>query len=297
MIQIKSKFCLIAISAVLLFGCKDKTEVQEISILSYNVAGLPEPFSGSSPDSNMSIISGLINEVDVVHVQEDFNYHDSLILYNTHPYTTPFMGTMTLGDGLNTFSNFPIRNFERTRWTDCADMDCFTPKGFSYSQLEISSDIVIDFYNVHMNAQSYEEALAARRKNTRQLCNYIKEHSANRPVIVFGDMNCRYTRLGDSIQNILSLGFKDPWVELIRGGVLPSNDGVSLSDCGSNGNERTSANCEKVDKVFYRSGDGIEISPISYKMDDIRYYWHGDGNKPLSDHWPLFVRFRIEKKK
>ena len=280
---------------VLLFACKKKSETYEFTVLSYNVAGLPEPFSGSSPDSNTSIISGLINEIDVVHVQEDFNYHDSLILHNTHPYTTPFMGPMSMGDGLNTFSNFPISNFTRIRWTNCADMDCYTPKGFSYSQLEIAPGVVIDFYNVHMNAQSYQAALVARQKNTRQLCNYIKDHSADRPVIVFGDMNCRYTRLGDSIQNVLQLGFKDPWVELIRGGSIPANDGNALTDCGANGNERTSVNCEKVDKIFYRSGGGIEIEAIAYKLDDIRYYWHGDGNKPLSDHWPLFATFKVKK--
>jgi hypothetical protein len=46
--------------------------------LSYNVAGLLEPFSGGNPAVNTPLISCLIRAFHVVQVQEDFNYHAAL---------------------------------------------------------------------------------------------------------------------------------------------------------------------------------------------------------------------------
>ena len=52
--------------------------------------------------------------------------------------------------------------------------------------------LVIDFYNTHLQASSNDAAKAARRSNVRELCTYINEHSAGKPVILMGDFNSRY---------------------------------------------------------------------------------------------------------
>jgi endonuclease/exonuclease/phosphatase family metal-dependent hydrolase len=284
-----------AISLLLILsnaGCKkDKNTEGTFTVLTYNIAGLPEGISGSHPATYTPIISGLINEYDIVHVQEDFDYHDSLLLHNTHPYRTETMGTTTVGDGLNTLSRFPIKNFQRIKWNDCTDFDCFTPKGFSYSQIEIEKGVFIDFYNVHAQAQSYEEALEKRRKNIAQLCAYINEHSAGKAVIIMGDMNCRYTRTGDTIRAILDIGFEDVWIKLKRNGAIPEQNGNSLTNCTP---DRSSANCEKVDKIFFRSNAQMELTALEYKLDDERYYYQGNDTLPLSDHWPLYAKFRFK---
>ena len=69
--------------------------------LTYNVAGLPEPFSGSEPDVNTVLISPLLNDYELVLVQEDWIdpvppvpgidfHHDDLISQVDHPYlSTP----------------------------------------------------------------------------------------------------------------------------------------------------------------------------------------------------------------
>ncbi|MDM7988483.1 MAG: hypothetical protein QUS13_14230, partial [Smithella sp.] len=41
--------------------------------LTYNIAGLLEPFSGSNPSVYTPVISCLIRDYDIVQVQEDFN--------------------------------------------------------------------------------------------------------------------------------------------------------------------------------------------------------------------------------
>ncbi len=300
-----NKHCRIIIASILFcaisfMGCKKEKdgngntneELPEFTVLSYNVAGLPAFLSSSKPDRNTPFIAELINGYDVVHAQEDFNYHEVLLEKTTYPHLTTTSGTAGTGDGLNVFSKYSIQNLARVQWDTCADTDCFTPKGFAYYQIQIGG-VTVDMYNVHANAQSTEAALFARRANTLQLYQYIEEHSAGRPVLVFGDFNSRYTRIGDTIRIFENLGLKDAWVEGVRGGNYPVLDGNSLADCDP---DRSSASCEKVDKVFYRSNEQLEFSVAKYQLDDSRFYYNNDPTQPLSDHWPLFVTFKYKVK-
>ena len=86
------------------------------------------------------------------------------------------------------------------------------------------------------------------------------------------------------------------WIELVRGGNIPAQDGQSLMNCGENGDGRTRYDCEKVDKIFYRSGTDIEISPVTYILDSRRYYYRQNDTLPLSDHWPAFAVFNARRR-
>jgi endonuclease/exonuclease/phosphatase family metal-dependent hydrolase len=276
---------------VVLSGCSKKTDKKNIRVICYNVAGLPEDFSSSSPETYTSSISSLLNDYAVVHLQEDFCYNDSIMLYAEHPYQTDHLGCVPSGDGLFGLSCFPISGVDRHAWDDCTGADCFTPKGFYYSQIEILDGQKIDFYNVHCNAGGSEESKEARRGNIRQLCIYIKQHSQGNPVIIMGDFNSRYTREGDTIRAFSDMGFKDLWIELVRYGSIPDISPDRLDDCDPN---RTGANCERVDKIFYRSSDEVQITPTLFQVDDSRFYYQGNDTLELSDHWPLFADFTLE---
>lgn len=285
---------------LLFFSCKKEKLVNEASgsfyTLCYNVAGLPEIISGSSPETYTSLISPLLNNFDIVHVQEDFCYHDSLLLYNNHKYKTAPMPCVPDGDGLNTFSNYKIVAFERTAWTDCNSFDCATPKGFSYSKIAFEKGVYIDFYNLHCNAGKTAEDKAARRSNLKQLINYMNVKSAGEAVILMGDFNNYYSRSGDSIRVFEELGFTDVWLDLVRNGGVPVQNDIRLDDCGFGTN--SSFNCEGVDKVFYRSTGEMQIVATSYQYgDDINFYYQGNDTLPLSDHSPLMVRFSFDFKR
>lgn len=286
-------FCKLLI--ILLFfspGCSDdKSFDGEFTVLTYNVAGLPEGISGSHPELYTASISKLISDYNIVHVQEDFCYHDSLLLFDEHNYRTATTGCVPGGDGLNTFSDYGIYNLKRFAWTDCTGADCLTPKGFSYSQIEFTPGYVIDFYNVHANAGSSTESFAARRRNMAQICNYIQTNSAGNAVIVMGDFNSRFTREEDTIRAFLDLGFEDVWVKLICNDEVPAIDPNSLRSCDS---VRTNADCERVDKILYRSNGVIKLTPAEYLLDDERFYYQGNDTLPLSDHWPVFATFKYE---
>ena len=73
---------------VMLAGCTAELEQSEVtvSVLSYNVAGLPAGISSSEPDVNTPIISPLLNDYDIVLVQEDFIYHRDLARDAEHTF-------------------------------------------------------------------------------------------------------------------------------------------------------------------------------------------------------------------
>ncbi len=92
-------------------------------VLTYNVAGLPEGISSAPTprQSSTTTIGGRLGPYDIVHVQEDFNYHSYLYAADSHPYRTPTSGGAGVGSGLNTLSNIPYDadDFERVRWNSC----------------------------------------------------------------------------------------------------------------------------------------------------------------------------------
>ncbi|NNN30232.1 endonuclease, partial [Streptomyces sp. S3(2020)] len=74
------------------------------SVLSYNVAGLPEAISSAPTprESSTTTIGQRKAPYDIVHAQEDFNYHAYLYAADTaHPYRTATSGGAGIGSGLN----------------------------------------------------------------------------------------------------------------------------------------------------------------------------------------------------
>jgi len=271
----------------------DETISGELNLLCYNVAALPQGISSSNPDLYISKISPLLNDFDIVHAQEDFCYHDSLILHNNHPYVTETLGCPPNGDGLTTFSRFPITDFERFAWEDCNWADCLTPKGFSYSKIWVEENHAIDFYNIHCNAGGTDEDFFARRSNIRQLTTHITQNSINNAIVIMGDFNSRYNRELDTIRTLLDLGFTDLWLDLIREGDIPAINSAKLDDCEPM--MTTSVDCESVDKVFIKSGGGINLTGNFFQMgDDINFFYNDIDSLPLSDHEPIFARVGYE---
>lgn len=119
--------------------------------LTYNVAGLPEQLSGSSPSTNSPLISPLLNGYDLVLLQEDWvdvfqplrdagvpdlppltGYHHLIVSEAEHaqqstpadpPYGTDAArapaGPALIADGLNRLSDLPLGDVTRQQWTSC----------------------------------------------------------------------------------------------------------------------------------------------------------------------------------
>jgi len=260
--------------------------VNSFSVLTYNVAGLPDGLSSGDPEKNTPLISPRLAPYDVVAVQEDFNYHAALYAGDNHPHRTATSGGVPFGDGLNTLSRFPFDDFDRTKWSNCNGTDCLTPKGFSLNRIRLAEGVYVDLYNLHPNAGVATADLAARRANLTQLTQYIAAKSAGNAVIVMGDTNTRYTRADDNIRELVTgAGLTDAWVQLIRGGQAPAAGSPALV-CDP---AAVTNSCEVVDKVLYRGNKFINLTATQYNNENQKFL--DSAGKPLSDHYPHLVRF------
>ncbi|SCL15619.1 Jacalin-like lectin domain-containing protein [Micromonospora nigra] len=251
------------------------------SVLTYNVAGLPEPLSGGNPAVNTRPIGERVNAYDIVNVQEDFNYHADLYETDMHPHRTPTSGGVPFGDGLNTMSAYPSSGFTRVRWDRCNGTDCLTPKGFTYARVRLAEGVFVDLYNAHTNAGSTDADLAARRANISQLSRYVATNSTGNAVIVMGDLNARYTRAGDNVRELLTAnGLTDAWVQQERGGVPPAAGSPALV-CDP---AAVTDACEVVDKILYRGSRLVRLELTRYHNEHTRFL--DPAGAALSDHWP-----------
>ncbi|WP_314617396.1 jacalin-like lectin [Streptomyces stackebrandtii] len=256
------------------------------NVLTYNVAGLPEGISSGNPEKNTPLISPRLAAYDIVNVQEDFNYHAALYAGDNHPHRTATGGGVPFGDGLNTLSDYAFEDFQRVKWNKCTGTNCLTPKGFSIARVRVAEGVFVDLYNVHTNADSTDDALAARRANVEQLSDFIQANSSGNAVIVMGDTNTRYTRSGDNIRTLADEnGLTDAWVQLAKSGVRPTQGADPLlcpTTAPPNG-------CEVVDKVLYRGSKLLTLDATRYNNDWASFLDSAGGN--LSDHFPHAVDF------
>jgi len=286
-LSFKSIVVFIASAASAIAGPISSTE-GSFRILSYNVGGLPAIISSSKPQEYTKQISPKLNAYDIVNVQEDFGYNSELTSQLQFPYQTDFTGNVPLGNGLMTFSKFPLCTSTREVWKETHGFisngaDQMIPKGFCYSSVEIQPGYFIDIYNIHTDADTDDKSLSARRSNLQQLAEYINNRSSGKAVIIFGDTNSRYTREGDDVEGLLlkPCNLKDAWIQNVKGGVIPpKGDSLMVHDLGVQG--------EVVDKILFRSGKNIEINAATFDLL-LTEFTDAEGNQ-LSDHYPISSR-------
>lgn len=284
-----------------------------IAVLSYNVRGLPKEVI----EDRTAQIAAIAPKLEDIHTAGGgFDGRNSLVLLQelfdagyystlTDPMTVsyPFVtskdtgGPSMIGDGLNMLSDFSFAGFARTQWMDCFGSfgsngsDCDTNKGYSFAEITVASGAVVHVYNLHADAGQDEGSRTARRKNIQQLTAAINANSpAGTAVIVMGDTNSRYTRTpNDNIETLLSgADLDDVWVELVRGS-LPGMGSDIESGCVM---DPGGANCELIDKILYRSGSDVTLTPTTY--DALQDFFSDAMGNDLSDHIPVYALFDFE---
>ncbi|KAG6835962.1 hypothetical protein H0H93_012828 [Arthromyces matolae] len=246
------------------------------SLLTYNVAGLPELLSSGNPVVDTPLISPRLKPYNIINVQEDFNYHADLYASDTHAYRTPTSGGAGIGSGLNTLSDFPYYDLDRVKWNDCDidSGDCLTPKGFTFARLRVSDGLWIDLYNLHADAGDEAGDISARASNLAQLTSYAETASVGMPVVIMGDTNTRYTRVGDSesLHSLINaLGVSDAWVTFVRQGSYPV-EGADALVCdfpfAAGTTQAQMVACEVVDKFFLRGSPAVTFKSFTFTNED-----------------------------
>ena len=291
-------------------GSSSNGDGGEFSLLSYNVAGLPQEISKEHPEVNIPKISPLLEPYDVVLTQEDFDwwkpgglaagtdfvhYHERLRADVTHEFRTEqhpgpeAVGidieadrpNMELGDGLGVLSRLPLGEVTRVPWTECygeyteGASDCLAMKGFLMTTIELDSGLTVDLYDLHGEAGGSEQDQALQVKDYQQLAAYIVEHSEDHAVIVAGDTNLHTDLEHEDGANGQDVEIWDTFLE-----ATGLTDSCAATDCADPG---------RIDKVAFRSNDDVELTASSYRFRNDLFV-DDDGND-LSDHQPLEVVF------
>lgn len=279
------------------------------------VAFIPVTINGNGPGSDGTTkLSQTIAAAgwDFFAASEDFEYDTQLKSalgdYTSGTYRAPGKWTSASSrnpldtDGLNFFckkDGFSFANETIVEYTDkeggltSGANEC-VKKGFRHYEVTVGEGAVIDVYITHMNTYSgdtNDDSNAywkAQMSQLRQLRDYVieKAKANNRPAIIMGDTNLRYTRHSIEEQFIdyitgQGLTVNDPWVMFHRPG-YPTFGGKSLMINSKFVNEDEEYNTtadicccdnnkgEVVDKIFYINvpGAALQLKATSYKNDD-----------------------------
>ncbi len=267
-------------------------EPMEISILNYNVAGLPKLFGNGVEDveANQKQIGEILagRGYDIIAVQEDFGYHRALAAGLTgYPYTTIHSGGVPGGDGMNLWSAYPLYNETREAWETAYGViddgaDSMTPKGILYTVVDLGNGVYLDLYDIHADAYGDAGSVVAREVQYRQLAEMILENSAGRPVIVTGDFNTSVHHGNDSglLANLMEpCGLTDVWIQLYNHG-----DCMDFSIW-----EGSAEKWDSIEKFLYRDGGGVDLEPTAFTYE----YICGEDGVSLSDHPAAHAVFTV----
>ena len=263
-----------------------------------NVDGLPSIINSGGPGSDgTATIGRIMNELgyDFIAVSEDFAYHDELAGAMTHYNAGKYRGTVWNAAGKNdtdglgffwkkegiTATGETIVEFNESHGGLTDGANELIAKGFRHYVVTVASGIEVDVYITHMNTfgdggnTEDDPHVHAQLSQLRQLRDYVVEQAKtnNRPAIIMGDTNMRYTR-HQIVDNLITpvesdgLQIADPWIELHRGGVYPEWNTPSLMIRSKFGGGNVEILCaddqrgEVVDKMWYIN---VPNAPVQLK--------------------------------
>lgn len=301
--------------AVLMAACiampafaEDSANTGTLSLVNYNVAGLPIPpmFSDvhRDPLKDSKIIPGILHDnfpdAEVICVQEDFNFHGLIKKGMNMPYSTITSGYIPWGDGLNFYSSYPFFNIHREAWEVAYGIfdngaDELTPKGFMAGSFMVDEGVYIDVYVLHADANDGEDNPKARHAQYEQVLKYIDEYSKDHAVIITGDFNSYFSETENNLYEYFVEGanFKEAWIECNYDGIY---DTLTLPhpDCHKEEwNHGHWGIWDSAEKMFYRSGKGIDLEALE---SEYRYLTNEEG-VTLSDHAAQYgkIQYTIDR--
>ncbi len=304
--------------ATLSIEAEKEVEESSFTAVALNVDGLPQKVTfvtlnedGPGSDGTKLISQYLkAKDYDFIGVSEDFNYHGSLMSaleddnYYSSGQVRAVLDIYHLSipfdtDGLNLIwknSTCTATNETWTRWTARTDTDGnqYVKKGYRHYDMTLADGSVFDVYVLHMDAGN---AISSREQQWEQLAQAIKDATADRPKLVLGDTNSRWTRedLNAHFFSLLSDYYvSDTWVELCRNNQYPN---TSMGDITDQSDPTNYGNYEVVDKIIYlnpKTGNTLQLKPRSFKIEQDYTYGTVEGTnntKPLGDHRPVVLEF------
>ncbi|MDQ2678163.1 MAG: endonuclease/exonuclease/phosphatase family protein [Actinomycetota bacterium] len=277
------------------------------SVLSYNVAGLPQGISGSEPERNLPLISPLLNAYDVVLTQEDFdwwvpaaglldfaNYHTRLRADAVHPYRTDrhpgpqSVGVdgesrgLLVGDGIGIMAKYPLTGEAHHAWKGCfggvlpdgGAADCLAMKGFRVVTMTLGDGREVDVYSLHAEAGGTATDQWLQERDYEELAAFIAARGDDRAIVLGGDTNLHTDLVHPDGSGGADIAIWDRFLEAT--GLTDVCTELSCAETGS------------IDKFAYRSSSTVSLQATSIEFPRERF---SVGGEDLSDHPPVVAGF------
>jgi hypothetical protein len=278
----------------------------ELRLLSYNVRGVPPVISFlGRPGTRIPLIVEKLDAYDVALLQETFSYQDVIercavendcAYYHGperqfrwgHVIAAPVLGLCWLtprcrlpaNSGLMTIAQPDRVASERIlakRYKRCwgyliGGSDCLSAKGYVLVRITLDDGTSVDVYNTHLDAANWRWDRSTRKSQFKELTRAIEEHSRGRAVIVAGDFNSRHRQ--DRIERFRNSSNLE--------------DSTACRQSPEGGKR-------KLDRIFFRSGEGIQLACLHTGNDPTFTYQRGGVERSLSDHRALIATFDISR--
>jgi endonuclease/exonuclease/phosphatase family metal-dependent hydrolase len=245
----------------------------ELTVLTYNVWGLPSDITKNDTQARIKQISPMLKDFDIIGVQElflregykEFKQSDE---YKTQKWFDKLRDDRAMPSGLMALARFSSKHYKTQHFSFCNGVfdgasDCLASKGFQMVRLEIAPGVEIDFYNSHFEAGKGEKDQDARRKNLLELRQAMQTWSKGRAMIFVGDTNMKNERPMDKA------GLAE-WLKTEE--LTDACDAVQCKEPG------------RIDRIFFRGSTTLTLTakkwwvPAQFKDKD---------KKALSNHDPI----------
>lgn len=257
----------------------------EFTICTYNVQARPW---FDDAEHKFQFISPLMNNHDIVAFQECFKQHDLLFAKSEHPvkiyHGTFYHPFKIVGSGLAMVANYPLVKVESKNYDALGEFQNWpASKGLLMGRFDMNG-LTLDVYTTHIEAGGSPEALQAKIGQGDEIIEFVQKHSPpEHSVILLGDFNMRPSLNPEDKEK-----HKDNPRVFTFDKIM---DELALKDVDFeiNGPVR-----DLIDRILFREGTGHELLPLTWQHDAPEYY--DPAGKPLSDHEPVFAKFRISPK-
>ena len=278
----------------------DTSPTRDISVLTYNVRGLPWPIASGRGDALRAIGQELAQmrrsgqQPDVVLIQEGFRSEIAELVQTSGyrfwargPGRGSGFGRLTSA-GLHVLSDAPIIDVKRHAFGDCAGLDCLANKGvMSVRIVPDGSATPIDIVNTHLNSKRASraapaDALAAHNRQVRQLNAFVdKVREPGVPMVVGGDFNVR-----NAPQRYYFNALERPYTV-----VSEYCSQRTEADCGvRDADPVTEPWLRSQDLQAFVSDEQVSIRPLKTDL----MFAHAKGQPRLSDHDGYVVRYQLQ---
>jgi endonuclease/exonuclease/phosphatase family metal-dependent hydrolase len=271
----------------------------ELSVLTYNVRGLPWPVALHRGAALREIGRRLADmreagvQPDVVLIQEGFRREVADLVRESGyrywvrgPERGDAPGKLT-GGGLHVLSDTPIEDVRTITYSACAGFDCLAAKGAMLVRIQPTGALQpIEVLNTHLNARhaskaAAAEAQAAHNRQTDQLNAFVEAaRDPELPLLVGGDFNVKHAP-----ERYYHAALARPYMVVSEFCSQPG------SGCGPGAADAAVAEpwLASQDLQAFAADPGVRIQPIS----TARLFTAPDPKARLSDHDGYLVRYRL----